>query len=194
MTRHWPSQLFPVIVLGLLAGLSFLLMRAIEFPETRSDGKFRHDPDAIAENFTVLRYDQDGQLRYRLEAPSMRHFADDDSSLIDSPRLTHYRPDTSNIVVTSRNAAVSSKGSVAFLWDDVEVRRAATPKRPEMIATMPDLTVNTDDSTGFTDSPVEIRQGDSWLKGVGMSLDNKASTFALHSQVTGLYYRPNTPR
>ena len=53
--KHWPSQLFPVIVLLILAGLSFWLQSTVDRGETKNDGKFRHDPDATAENFTVRR-------------------------------------------------------------------------------------------------------------------------------------------
>ena len=58
-----------------------------------------------------------------------------------------------------------------------------------MLARTPDLTVMTDDGTAFTKSPVEINQGPSWLKGIGMDIDNNNSTFALQSNVTGLLYR-----
>jgi lipopolysaccharide export system protein LptC len=53
---------------------------------------------------------------------------------------------------------------------------------------MPDLTSQPDDGTAFTQSPVEITEERSWVKGVGMNLDSNASTFVLQSQVTGLYY------
>lgn len=189
--KHWPSQLFPLLLLGLLAGLSFVLMHAAEFSVTGGNGKFRHDPDAKAENFTVLRYDATGALKYRLEAPYMEHFPDDDSSEIRTPFLTHYRPEAPEMTIRSDAAKVTAKGTLAYLWGHVEAHRQATPERPEMIATMPDLTVNTEENTAFTNNPVEIRQGRSWVRGVGMNLDHNAATFVLHSQVTGQYFRPN---
>ncbi len=65
---------------------------------------------------------------------------------------------------------------------------APWPARPELVARMPDLTVQPDDGTAFTGSPVEITEDKSWVKGVGMHLDNNTSTFELQSQVTGLSY------
>jgi lipopolysaccharide export system protein LptC len=53
---------------------------------------------------------------------------------------------------------------------------------------MPDLTVQPDAGTAFTNSPVEITEDRSWVKGVGMQVDNNASTFVLQSQVTGMSY------
>ena len=68
--------------------------------------------------------------------------------------------------------------------------RAATPERPEMLARSPDLTVQTEAGFAFTNSPVEITQGQSWITGVGAEIDNNKSTFVLQSQVKGQYIRP----
>ena len=182
------SQLFTIILLALLAGLSFWLERAVAPVEARHDGKSRHDPDSIGENVQVRQFDAEGRLKYRLMAPYSEHFPDDDSSELKKPVLTQYRPDAAPVTVSGDNARVTSKGKVVFLWDDVKVVRAATADRPEAVARMPDLTVQPEDGTAFTQSAVEITEDKSWVKGVGMRLDNNTSTFELQSQVTGLYY------
>ena len=186
--RFGSSQLFVIVLLALLAGLSFWLQRAVAPVEVVRDGKLRHDPDAIAENFLVRQFDEKGRVKYRLTAPYMMHFPDDDSSELKSPTLINYRPNAPQLTLTGKNAKVTSKGQTVFLWDDVKVVRAATPARPELVARMPDLTVQPDDGTAFTGSPVEITEDKSWVKGVGMHLDNNTSTFELQSQVTGLSY------
>ncbi len=186
--RFGSSQLFVIVLLALLAGLSFWLQRAVAPVEVVRDGKLRHDPDAIAENFLVRQFDEKGRVKYRLTAPYMMHFPDDDSSELKSPTLIHYRPNAPQLTLTGKNAKVTSKGQTVFLWDDVKAVRAATPARPELVARMPDLTVQPDDGTAFTQSPVEITEDKSWVKGVGMHLDNNTSTFELKSQVTGLSY------
>ena len=186
--RFGSSQLFVIVLLALLAGLSFWLQRAVTPVEVVRDGKWRHDPDAIAENFLVRQFDEKGRVKYRLTAPYMMHFPDDDSSELKSPNLIHYRPNAPQLTLTGKNAKVTSKGKTVFLWDDVRAVRAATSARPELVARMPDLTVQPDDGTAFTQSPVEITEDKSWVKGVGMHLDNNTSTFELQSQVTGLSY------
>ena len=166
------NQLFTIALLASLAGLSFWLERIVAPVETRQDGKLRHDPDSIAENLLVRQFDEEGRVKYRLTAPYLEHFPDDDASELKKPTLTQYRPDAAPVTVSGDNARVTSKGEVVFLWDDVKVVRAATVDRPEAVARMPDLTVHPDDG----------------IKGVGMRLDNNTSTFELQSQVTGLYY------
>jgi len=182
------SQLFVIVLLALLAGLSFWLQRAVAPIEMVNDGKKRHDPDAMAENFMIRQFDERGQVKYRLTAPFMEHFPDDDTSELKSPTLTHYRPNAAPLTLTGKNAKVSSKGQTVFLWDEVKAVRAATADRPEMVARMPDLTVQPEEGVAFTPSPVVITEDKSWAKGVGMRLDNNASTFELQSQVTGLSY------
>lgn len=190
--KRWPSQLFPLILLALLAGLSFWLAKAVDIGEGKHDGKLRHDPDAIAENFEARRFDATGQVKYRLAAPYLVHFPDDDSSELRSPTLTSYRLNAPPVVVVSKLAKVTAKGETIYLWDDVRVTRTATPDRPEMVARMPDLTAQPDVGFAFTNSPVEITQGQSWIKGVGATLDDNTSTLVLQSQVTGLYIRTRT--
>jgi lipopolysaccharide export system protein LptC len=182
------SQFFALLVMALLAGLSFWLKKAVEPPDVRNDGKFRHDPDAIAENFEVRVYNELGQLQQRLRGPFMQHFADDDSSELKSPVLERFRTDAPKLTITSDRAEVTSKGEVVELRDNVVARRAATADRPEVVARMPDLTVRPDDGTAVTASPVEITEAASWLKGTGMQLDTNQSTFVLQSRVTGLLY------
>ena len=182
------NQLFTIALLASLAGLSFWLERIVAPVETRQDGKLRHDPDSIAENLLVRQFDEEGRVKYRLTAPYLEHFPDDDASELKKPTLTQYRPDAAPVTVSGDNARVTRKGEVVFLWDDVKVVRAATVDRPEAVARMPNLTVHPDDGIAFTQSPVEITEDKSWVKGVGMRLDNNTSTFELQSQVTGLYY------
>jgi lipopolysaccharide export system protein LptC len=182
------SKWFTIVLLAVLAGLSFWLQQVVETGETKQEGKLRHDPDSMAENFLLRQFDDQGQVKYRLTAPYLEHYPDDDASLLKNPTLIQYRPDAPSLTVSGENARVTSKGEVVFLWDDVRVTRAATPERPAAVARMPDLTAHPNDGIAFTQSPVEITEGQSWVKGVGMHLDQKAATFELQSQVTGLYY------
>jgi lipopolysaccharide export system protein LptC len=188
--KHWPSQLFPIIILSVLATLTFWLQSAIDPGNDRHDGKLRHDPDAVAENFVVRRFDESGLVKYRLTGPYLVHYPDDDSSELKSPTLISYRPNAPQISITSNFAKVTSKGEVAYLWDDVRIVRAATAEQLELLARSPDLTVQTDAGFAFTNSPVEITQGQSWITGVGAQIDNNNSTFVLQSQVKGQYIRP----
>ena len=47
------------------------------------------------------------------------------------------------------------------------------------------LTAFPDDETAFTKSPVLITQGKSWVKGVGMQVNNRMQTYVIESQAVG---------
>ena len=190
--KHWPSQLFPIILLSVLAGLTFWLQRTVDQGDTPRDRTPRHEIDSKAENFVARRFDENGILKYQLAGPTMVHYPDDDSAELQNPLLTAFRDTAPPVTLTARNARVSSKGETVYLWEDVVATRAATPERPAMIARMPDLIAQPEAGTAFTNSPVEITQGQSWVTGVGAQIDNNKSTFVLQSQVKGQYIRPST--
>jgi lipopolysaccharide export system protein LptC len=187
--KNWSGQVFIVGLLALLAGLTFWLDQNQSVAEARADSKLRHDPDAMADNFVMRRFDETGVVKYRLSAPHMKHYPDDDSSILTNPTLITYRPDAPPVTIVAKNAVSTSKGSTVFMWDDVSITRAASPERQEMVARMPDLTAQTEDGFAFTDSPVHVTQGESWVKATGAFLDNNTSILTLQSQVTGLYIR-----
>ena len=99
--KHWPSHLFPLILLGLLAALSFWLQKTVDRDETPKTKVVRHDADATVENMSARRFDENGQVKYRLVAPFMQHFADDDSSELDLPTLVTYRPDAPPVTMNT---------------------------------------------------------------------------------------------
>jgi len=191
--KRYSGQLFPILLLGFLAGLSFWLERAAQVPMTQRDGKLRHDPDSIAEHFIVKRFNEEGRMQYHLKAPKMVHFPDDDTSELDDAKLTYFRPGAPDVTIFGKAALVTSKGDTVYLTKEVVATRSPTVDRPELVATMPDLTLFPDKGTAHTASPVEITQGPTWIKGVGFSLDNNTSVIELHSQVTGLIFR-NKPQ
>ncbi len=183
------GQIFPLVLIGFLAALSFWLERVVDLPDARRDGKLRHDPDAIVEDFSLRQFNEEGQLHSRLKAPYMLHYPDDDSSIVQKPLFTYFRPELPEINITARQARITEKGDKVYLWGDVVAHRAAASNRPAMTARMNDLTVFPEQGTGHTDGPAEITQDSSWMKGIGMDLDNNTSTFILRSQVTGILKR-----
>ena len=180
--KNWGSALFPLSLLLVLAGLTFWLRYAIELPDGRRDGKYRHDPDYIINDATIRKLDCNGQINYTLPAPEIRHFPDDDSTEVTQPRLIYLHPTKPPITMTADTAHLSSKGEQVDLHDNVRIHRAATLKDEAMVVTTPQLTVLPDEDKAFTQSPVLMTQGKSWIKGVGFQMDNRARTYLLETQ------------
>ena len=185
--KAWSTAVFPISVLTVLAGLSFWLMHATALPDEKRDGKDRHDPDYVISGMEIRKLTKDGDLQYVLQATEARHFPDDDSTEIATPHLTYLNPKKPTMYLSAQRAHVSADGETVQLNDDVRVKRDPTETRAALFGYMPDLTVQTEEETGNTESPVTFTQGASWLKGVGMHLDNKTQTYVLKSQATGQF-------
>ncbi|MDR3158932.1 MAG: LPS export ABC transporter periplasmic protein LptC [Zoogloeaceae bacterium] len=197
MTRRITiANLLPILALCGIAALTFWLKESASPPQPRAEERPRHDPDAQAENFVVLRFDADGNLRYRLVADYMEHYPDDDSHHVRMPRLIAYRPQSPEITLSGKSAIVTEQGKRVLVQEDVVLTRAAFVGNPELVARTPELVVLPDEGRAFNRHPVRITQGENWLSGVGLQVDERQSTFALQSNVRGEYLRkakPGTP-
>ncbi len=187
-TRNNPAAtLFPLVMLGLLAGMTFWLDMASQAPTAGSDGKSRHDPDFIIENFVVQRFDPQGALQHTLRAVSMRHYPDDDSTTIESPHLTYHRqPPT---LISAQTAYLDSKGKHVQLVQDVRIERASLGDKPATVLTTTELDAYPDDEIANTKAPVTIVQGRSSISGIGLHANNKTSLYSLDGPVSGFFQR-----
>ena len=185
--------LFPLAVLLLLAALTFWLERATRLDAPRHDGRLRHDPDFIAEQFTVRQLDAKGQVKYSLAADRMLHYADDESTDVAEPRLTYFESPPP-LHLQARRANISKDGKIVFLMDDVVGRREAGSGDPEMTFRSSELTVYPDDEIARTPAPVTLTQGRTVVTGIGMDADNLNRIFTLHEHVKATIHQQNRKR
>jgi lipopolysaccharide export system protein LptC len=192
--KHWGSALFPLSLLMVLTLLTFWLRYATELSEPNRDGKYRHDPDYILSDIVLRKLDQNGQLRYTLRAADVRHYPDDGTIDLLSPHLLQQnrQEDKPPVTISADRGHVSNDNERIDLYDNVRIYRRPFGKYEELTATMNELTAFPDDEKAFTKAPVLIRQGQSWVKGVGMRVDNRAQTYIIESQAVGFMERKNT--
>jgi LPS export ABC transporter protein LptC len=100
----------------LLAMLGFWLNHVGERVETVDNAGFTHDPDYFVENFDALAFDTDGKPYQRLAAARMMHYMDDDTTVLDKPRLRILDPLTP-VSVTAGRALLSSDGNQVYFLD-----------------------------------------------------------------------------
>lgn len=190
MQVRFPPSLFPLLLLGLLASMTYWLELASRSPGS-NDGKFRHDPDYIVENFEVRRYGPEGVLQHTLRAALMRHFPDDDSTVVTAPDLTYHRQSPTR--VTAREAWLDSKGEHIQLIDDVRIRRGGIADKPETVLTTSRLDAYPDDEIAQNTVPVTITQGQSQVIGSRMQANNKTAVYVLEGPVRGIFHRNQKP-
>lgn len=186
--RHSPATtLFPLLLAGLLAGMTYWLDLASQPPPGTGDGKSRHDPDYFVEDFEVRRFGPEGNLQHTLRAALMRHFPDDDTTLVLSPDLTyHNKPPT---LIRAKEARLDSQGKHVQLIDDVRVTRGSANGRPETVLATARLDAYPDDEIATSDRPVTITQGKSTVSGSGLNANNKTSIYVLEGPVHGIFHR-----
>lgn len=181
------ATLFPLLLVGLLAGMSYWLELASRAPTATNDGRSRHDPDYIIKNFEVRRFDPQGNLQHTVVADLMRHYPDDDSTVVLAPRITYHRePPT---FIQAREAQISSKGEHVRLIDDVHVTRSGVRGKPDTVLTTALLDAWPEDEIAKTNLPVTITQGLTKVQGNGLSVDNKTSVYTLEGPVKGVFFR-----
>lgn len=180
--KQWGSAIFPLSILLALAGLTLWLRYATEQPSERHDGKNRHDPDYIVGQAVVRKIDPLGKLAYTIKAEEIRHYPDNDTTDLVKPDVVYLRDQKPPVTMTAERGTMDKPGNRLDLYENVRITRLEAPNDPAMIATAPDLTIFPDDEKAFTKSPVQITQGKSWLKGVGLQVDNRAQTYILESQ------------
>jgi lipopolysaccharide export system protein LptC len=178
---------FPVLLLAMVAAVTVWLDRQVQPPETSGNGKARHDPDYIAENFTVTRIGPDGAVRYKMDARRMQHYPDDDTTDLEAPHVINFRQGGVTMTATSRTAKLSSNGDNVYMQDDVRLTRSPYAEHSEMTMLTSWLHVIPDDGLAKTDKPVRIQDASTLITADGLEFDNKSRILQLLSNVKGRY-------
>ncbi len=183
------SNLLPLSLVLILAGLSLWLRIAVEAPAGDAAPKHRGNPDAHVENFTVVRLDDQGLPRDALSARQMTHYPGESLTELVAPRIRRSAVGP-GITITADRGQVRPDGDEAFFQGNVLVMRERSNDRPELRIHTEFLEILADQGIARTDQRVTITEGQSTLTGVGMHLEKGARQFTLHSQVRGRFEPP----
>ena len=189
--RDHSTSLVPLVMLTLLAALTFWLSRVIEGDKPRAPE--RHDPDYGVERFMVRRFDIDGKLQHTLVGEKLVHYPDDDTTIVTAPHITYHQVAPTEI--SARMAYIGRDGKEIDLVDDVRVvRQGATGDAPPTVLETRALKIFPDAEKGRTGAPVVITQGRSILRGSGLEFDNKTGVSVLRGRVTGTLHSNRTEK
>lgn len=185
------ASLFPLVMLVLLAALTFWLNRVIQADNPH--GPARHDPDYKVENFQIRRFGPDGRLQHTLVAERLVHYPDDDTTTVTTPHLTFHQQPPAEIF--ARMGYIGRDGKEVDLVDNVQVIRhgASDGAKPTVLETRA-LKIFPDDERGRSSDPVVITQGMSVVRGSGLDIDNRTGISVLRGRVTGTLHRNRTDK
>ena len=123
--RHL-EQAVLVATIAVMFGLSLWLQMNFLKPTLPQNGTvISHEPDYYIHKFTATGRDANG-IAYVLEAKRLAHFPDDNTALLDEPRLVQYEQDTSSRTTSSDSGLVYENGTKIMLQGNVQVTQGAT--------------------------------------------------------------------
>ena len=123
--RHL-EQAVLVATIAMMFGLSLWLQMNFLKPTLPQNGTvISHEPDYYIHKFTATGRDANG-IAYVLEAKRLAHFPDNNTALLDEPRLVQYEQDTSSRTTSSDSGLVYENGTKILLQGNVQVTQGAT--------------------------------------------------------------------
>jgi lipopolysaccharide export system protein LptC len=178
---------FPLLLLALLAAMTFWINRIVQPQTYAGNGSGRHDPDFIVDNVSAMTMGPDGNIKHTLAAVRMIHYPDDDTTHLQMPKFVSLTSPKAPMTITSREALVSKEGENVFFNDNVRVTRSAYADKSELVMVTSYLHVIPDKDIAKTDRPVTITDANTIVNSIGLELNNKTRILKLESQVRGRY-------
>lgn len=194
MTRSRLTTVVPLLLAGVLAGLTLWLDRFAQGPERDVIGPSRHDPDYIVEKLSAVLIGDTGTPSYSLAAAKMVHYPDDDTTLLTSPRFVSYGSPKAPLTVTASEGVVSAKGDHVYFQDDVRVTRAAYEGASELVLRTTFLQVFPDRHFARTDRSVTLSDDANTVIADGLEINSETRVIKLLSKVRGTYEPSSSPR
>jgi LPS export ABC transporter protein LptC len=179
------KQQFTLITLVIIAliGVVSVLQAPDEAPPEETEPHF---VDAYIKDFTMVSMNETGQPLYTLTADLMEHYNDSGESEISEPIFSINRDDNA-WVISARNGVIDGENIWVTLHDDVVMLQKDAPT-PLKLKTSK-LRFNTKTQLADTDQKVDITQGASSIKSIGMKLNNVTGKLELLEDVKGIYVK-----
>ena len=176
---------FPIIVLSVLAFITFWIDHTVKLKAAKIDGASRHDIDYFLENFVTTRTDSKGNVKHILAAVQMQHYPDDDSTELVRPRFTQYGESRPYTQIEGQKGFVSANGKVVEFKGNVVITRQAYAGRGEMRVLTDYIKILPDEEKASTENQVTIIQGGTKVVAQGMTYDKSTEDLTLNSRVKG---------
>ena len=161
--RLWTLGAF---LLALAAGSWWL--RQGEEDTTPRQAHPAHTPDYWIDGLSARTMDAQGRPRRLLQAESMRHFPDDDSTELTRPELTLLEAEGPPWRIRSELGWVSPDGELVLLQGEVHIERSGDGEARPLHLVTRDLRVQPKDEYAETEQAVRIDSGPHWLESNGL--------------------------
>ncbi len=186
------SIYLPVLMMGLLALGSYWLVRSTPVPAApEAPRPERHEPDYFMRSFAVRTFDDNGHLKREIFGVEGRHYPDNDTLEIDSPRVRAISESGALTVATAQRALSNGDGSEVQLFGNAIVTREPMIGKsgqavPRMQFRGEFLHAYTNTERVTSNQPVVLTRGDDRFTADSMDYDNLQEVMNLRGRVHGM--------
>ncbi len=173
-----------VLALALLAAWSIWWLRHLQTAPPPGRTASAHRIDYTMEKFDVTAMDASGNPQYHLQADSMTHYADDDSSEFVRPRIEYIAKNSTDLRLEGERGWMASQGDEIRLLGAVRIEGFA--KQPFTLLTR-DVSFKPDDSVAETQAAVVLTTAGVRVSAVGLRVDIDQERVQLLAKVQGRY-------
>lgn len=177
---RWLSVLFILIV-----ALSAWVLFSNYAPKTKGGEPTILDGYMTEAHYT--QYDNQGQVHMTMYSPQVSHYAKDNTSYFDKPKVLAYSEERVPWTIQSLHGKSIHDGQQVDLWGEVKIHQDPQTRYPETTITTTAMTIYPHRAYAETNQPVTIARPDTHIDAVGMQADFKAGIFKLLSTVRGSY-------
>lgn len=181
MRERIPAIVALLLLMVLVAGTWWAAdytQRAVEVDPAR---RVTHEPDSWAQNFTLVRSNENGVAINRLEGDHMLHYPDDDSYDITVARAIGNRANSPITIATSDTAVMDQDGARITMQGNAHVHRLPDAERKALDVKSETLIILPDEDVVYTDIPAIVINGNSTMRGTGMRYDNNSRQLEVYS-------------
>jgi len=175
-----------LIIISALALLSWWFQDIWKEAPIIQPKKDKHFPDYFMENFTLTNMDINGRPSYILRAIKMLHYADDDSSELEQPRI-QFLSEQGDWTITAEQALILENSQQIQLKNNVQLKREASAQQAPMTIVTEYLSINTETEIAETEYLAQVTSRGLALTSKGLVYDSRKGILKLASEVKGVY-------
>ena len=190
-----PIPLLPLSVLIMLVALTFWLSRFVQPDESRPGIPVRHDPDLVIDNFAAQNLNENGDIEYSVNAGKMKHFPDDDSSMLENVVFSAVKPNHPKVTATAPRGQLFKHpdGADEVMMDGgVRMETEGDDRYPPFKLVTPKLTVIPDENIARSTDGVVMESPTGKLTAKSFLLNTLTRRIVF--DVVNLKYGPRSPQ
>ena len=186
---NWLILYLPVLLMGLLAFLTYGLLRSTPQPEApMPELAPRHVPDYTMGRVVLQQFQADGKPRARLQALAVSHYPDTQTLRFENPVLLWYTPQGDETAAKAVHGESNADGSEVRLWGDVRIERKAAaqgkaPTGPGLVVQTQSLFLDARRERMSTDQSVQLQRGNDRMEGQRLQYDHLTQQLDLSGKV-----------